>query len=499
MARLPTRANFIYTAPLCQRALRVKLSATFYFYDLETWGTDPKKDRIAQFAGVRTDLQLQVQSQAQTFYCQVSPDYLPDPGAVLITGITPQLCQQKGLTEWRFSQQIHLQLSQKETCVVGYNNIRFDDEMLRYTFFRNFIEPYGREWQHGNSRWDLLDVVRACYALRPEGIQWPKKEDGSPSFKLEDLTKANQIVHEQAHDATSDVYATIAIASLIKQAQPRLFDYLYQHRSKQALLGLIDTVSLTPLVHVSGMYPAHKGCISWIVPLAFHPTQKNAVICFDLQQDPTRWQHLSTEQIAELLYTAVKDLPADTVRPALKLVHLNKAPVLAPAKTLSAERATELAIDRASCLHHLEILRKDVILQQKLTQVYQAAPEFAAETVAEYALYQGFISSSDQALMAAIQQKTEQQLALEHPVFQDDRLNQLWFAFKARNLTHLLSHDELQKWRRYCTDRLHYGADKPARTSEEFVLAIENLIEAGQCNDQQLDLLKRLYQYYAQN
>lgn len=475
------------------------MSATFYFYDLETWGTDPKKDRIAQFAGVRTDLDLQPLAQAETFYCQLASDYLPDPAAVLITGITPQLCQQKGLSEWRFSQRIHQQLSQPETCVVGYNNIRFDDEMLRYTFFRSYIEPYGREWQQGNSRWDLLDVVRACYALRPEGINWPLKEDGSPSFKLEDLTKANQLQHQKAHDATSDVYATIAVASLIRQQQPRLFDYLYQHRSKQALLSLIDTVNLTPLVHVSGMYPAANGCISWVVPLAFHPNQKNAVICYDLQQDPSLWRDMDSQQIAGLLYTAKRDLPADAVRPALKLVHLNKAPVLAPAKTLSAERASTLSIDRTKCLQHLEVLRHDLSLRDTLVQIYQHEQIYQAETVAEYALYQGFISSKDQALLAQLQQKTEQQLSAEQPMFQDDRLNQMWFAFKARNFAELMSDQDLQKWRRYCTDRLHYGNDKPARTADEFMMAIENLIESGQCNEHQQELLKRLYHYYAQN
>lgn len=474
------------------------MAASFYFYDLETWGIDPKKDRIAQFAGVRTDLSLNPLNVAQTLYCQPAMDYLPDPQAVLITGITPQICQKKGLTEWRFCQQIHQQFSEPETCVVGYNNIRFDDEMLRYGFFRNFIEPYGREWQQGNSRWDLLDVVRACYALRPDGIQWPQKDDGTPSFKLEDLTKANQLTHQQAHDATSDVYATIAIAQLIKTAQPRLFDYLYQHRTKTALQGLIDTVNLTPLVHVSGMFPAQQGCVSWVVPLGFHPQQKNAVICYDLTQDPDLWLTTPSEQLAELLYTAKTELADGQQRPALKLVHLNKSPVLAPAKTLTAERAAELGINRQQCLQHLETLRQHRELAARLAAVYQYERQYEAESVAEYALYQGFISANDQRLMRELQQYSEAELATQTPLFQDDRLNQLWPLFKARNFPALLSHEEIMRWRRFCTDRLSYGQSKPARSLDDFVLAIENLINGADCSEQQFKLLKDLYQYYAQ-
>lgn len=468
----------------------------FYFYDLETWGADPKRDRIAQFAGQRTDLELNPVAPAASFYCQLAPDYLPDPQAVLITGIVPQLCQQKGLSEAEFTRRIaHEWLQAPETCVVGYNNIRFDDEMMRYAFFRNFIEPYGREWQQGNSRWDLLDVVRACYALRPDGVNWPTKDDGTPSFKLEDLTKANHLSHQKAHDALSDVQATIAVAALIKQAQPRLFDYLFQHRGKQALLSLIDVAGLTPLVHVSGMFPAMQGCISWVVPLAFHPQQKNAVICVDLQQDPSIWQDTDIEQLRELMYRPKAELADDEHRPALKLIHLNKSPVLAPAKTLSAERAAELGINRAQCLKHLELLKQHGTLRQKLVAVFAEERAYGTESCAEYALYGGFIKPADQQLISQL-------LPLDScvngptPMFQDDRLNQLWPRFKARNFYSSLDHHEQHQWLQYCRDRLQLGVDKPPRTIDDFVLQIENLLETA--TDTQKKLLQQLFQFVNQ-
>lgn len=465
-----------------------------YFYDLETWGADPKRDRIAQFAGQRTNLDLEPIEPPQTLYCQLAADYLPDPEAVLITGIVPQLCQQKGLAEAEFTRQIATEwLKQPDTCVVGYNNIRFDDEMLRYAFFRNFIEPYGREWQRQNSRWDLLNVVRACFALRPEGIVWPRREDGTPSFKLEELAKANQLLHTKAHDALSDVEATIALARLIKQQQPRLFDYLFQHRSKQALLSMIDVAGMTPLVHVSGMYKASQGCISWVVPLAFHPQQKNAVICFDLQQSPALFETASLEDLKDWYYRPSSELAEHEWRPALKLVHLNKSPVLAPAKTLTAERAAELGIDRTACLQHLEVLRKSSTLRDKMVQIALSDREFAQEKVAEYALYQGFISNKDQQLLQSLF-RTEDAAAHTDVLFQDERLNQMWFRFRARNFPTTLSFEELQRWHQYCHDRLNLGTDAPARTVDDFLLKVENLLETT--SEQQQKLLHRLCNFF---
>lgn len=247
---------------------------TFYVHDYETFGQRPALDRPAQFAGVRTDLDFNLVEEPLVIYCKPADDYLPQPEAVMITGITPQHALANGVNEAEFSRQIHQAFSVPGTCILGYNNIRFDDEVSRNIFYRNFYDPYAYSWQGGNSRWDLLDVMRACYALRPEGIVWPENDDGLPSFKLEHLTKANGVEHLQAHDAMSDVYATIAMAKLVKQAQPRLFDYLYQHRSKHKINALIDIAEMTPLVHVSGMFGAARGNTSWVAPLAWHPENK---------------------------------------------------------------------------------------------------------------------------------------------------------------------------------------------------------------------------------
>ena len=468
---------------------------SYYFHDYETWGADPKRDRPAQFAGIRTDLELNIISDPDVWYCRLANDYLPHPQAALITGLTPQLCNKKGLSETDFMQKIVTRFSEANTCVLGYNSLRFDDEVSRYSLYRNFFEPYGREWQHGNSRWDLIDVVRACYALRPEGINWPLREDGSPSFKLEHLTKANGLAHTQAHDALSDVYATIAIAKLIKEKQPKLFSYLFELRKKAKVAELIDVAGLTPLVHVSSKFPASSGCVSWIVPLAFHPTNKNAVICYNLQADPAPLLADDLATLTSKLYTRSIDLAEGEERLGLKLIHLNKCPVLANAKTLSVERATALGIDRGQCLANLEWFKQHRQLQQKVIELYKQPADYPEETNPDYQLYHGFISDADKQKMQQLHNLPPEQLSINAPLFADERLNSLLFLYRARNYPQSLNDNEQQKWQRYRTDKLMHGLDNPNLTMEAFSLALENLAHEHASDEQKMKILKALYLY----
>ncbi len=250
---------------------------TFYWHDYETWGTDPSVDRPAQFAGVRTDEDLNIIGEPLRLFCRPAPDILPQPEACLITGIAPQKALNEGVPEAEFIARIYREFTEPGTCSVGYNSLRFDDEVTRYTLYRNFYDPYEREWANGNSRWDIIDMVRLCYALRPNGIEWPVV-DGKVSFRLELLTAANGIRHEAAHDAYSDVEATIALARLVKARQPALYDYVLQHKHKNKLAGLIDLLNRKPLLHISSRFSADTGCAALVMPLAMLPSIKGAVV-----------------------------------------------------------------------------------------------------------------------------------------------------------------------------------------------------------------------------
>lgn len=460
---------------------------SFLFHDYETAGIHPATDRPVQFAAIRTDAELNEIGEPLMWYCQLPTDYLPSPQATLITGITPQTAQQKGVCEAEFIARIHQQFSQPDTCILGYNNIRFDDEVTRYTLYRNFYDPYAYSWQQGNSRWDLLDVVRAFYALRPEGINWPTDDDGKPVFKLERLTEANDIDHGNAHDALADVRATIALARLLRQAQPKLFDYLFELRSKHKVKALIDVVNAQPLVHVSGRLSAWQGCATWIAPLAWHPENANAVICVNLAMDLTPLLELTPEQLQQRLYTRHADLGQLAPVP-VKLVHINKCPVLAKAAALTEQRADELGIDRAQCRQSLDMLRRHPEIREKVVALYQLAPDFAPVTDVDAALYQGFFGEADKAAMAMVRASTPDALAALPVQFNDDRLPELLFRYRARNYPHTLNEQEWQRWRQHCQDRL-------SEQAEPYMQQLEQLVIEHQDDEAKLTLLHAMARY----
>ncbi|WP_445370539.1 exodeoxyribonuclease I [Methylomonas sp. HW2-6] len=430
-------------------------STTFFWHDYETFGADPQRDRPCQFAGVRTDTDFNLVGDPIMLYCRPADDYLPHPEACLITGITPQLAAAQGVCEAAFAETIHGALSQPGTCGVGYNSIRFDDEVTRNLLYRNFFDPYAREWQNGNSRWDLIDVVRAARALRPEGIEWPDKEDGLPSFRLEDLTQANGLLHDAAHDALSDVYATIAIAKLVKQKQPKLFEYLINHRHKSQVSNLLRLGSFTPLLHISGRLPSRNHCLAVVLPLAQHPTNSNEVIVYDLAADPEPLFALSAEEIKQRLFVANADLPEGTVRIPLKTVHINKCPVLAPISVLKPADRERLQLDLAVHDRHLKQIQAAPALDAKLAEVFSRRNDDTKTSDPDLMIYSGgFFSQRDKSLCQRLRQTAPASLADFESEFEDLRLPEMLFRYRARNYPDTLNQEERRQWSAFCRDRL---------------------------------------------
>ncbi|MBF0220038.1 MAG: exodeoxyribonuclease I, partial [Gammaproteobacteria bacterium] len=308
------------------------------WYDYETSGIDPRADRVMQFGALRTNEALEIIADPVKRYCQFAADQLPNPDALLITGITPQRCQQEGEIEADFFTAIAQEMTQPAPTSCGYNSIRFDDEFTRFGFWRNLIDPYAREWQEGNSRWDLLDVLRMAHDLRPDGIHWPQEERQGvfySSFRLEVLTAANAIAHGDAHDALADVYATIAMARLLRQAQPKLYDYCFTLRDKAVVQQLITTAlanlqqldanpDIAMLVHTSGMYNSPKGSTTLVTPLCRHPEQANSYLVYDLRHDPEALLNLDIEALQQRLFSRQEDLPEGVKRLAIKELQINR-------------------------------------------------------------------------------------------------------------------------------------------------------------------------------
>lgn len=429
---------------------------SYYWHDYETFGTDPQRDRACQFAGIRTDSDFNVIGEPLMLYCKPADDYLPNPEACLITGITPQLAGEKGVCEAEFVGIIHEQLAQPGTCGIGYNSIRFDDEVTRNLLYRNFHDPYAREWQNGNSRWDLIDVARAARALRPDGITWPVNEAGVASFRLEEITQANGIAHHAAHDALSDVYATIALARLIKQKQPKLYDYLNANRHKPAVLNLLRLGGFTPLVHISGRFPARNNCLAIVVPLSAHPRNSNEVIVYDLSADPAPLLELDAEEIRQRVFVANEDLPEDVQRIPLKTVHINKSPVLAPLSVIRPADAQRLQLDLPQCLANLERIKSAAgkALEQKLATVFTREYNDAPNDPDLMIYSGGFFSPKDKNAMQKIRQTPPAELATLSADFDDTRLAEMLFRYRGRNYPETLDPAERQRWQQFCLERL---------------------------------------------
>ncbi len=429
------------------------MSSSIFWYDYETTGINPRCDRPLQVAGIRTDEQLNEIAEPINLYCRLSDDILPHPAACRITGITPQLLEEKGLVEAEFMARVHAELSLPGTCGAGYNSLRFDDEVTRYSLYRNFYDPYAREWQGGNSRWDLIDLVRAAYALRPEGIEWPQDEQGRVSLKLEQLTVANGIDHGQAHDALSDVRASIGLARLLRDRQPRLYDYLYQLRGKARVAEQVRL--LQPLLHVSGRFSGSRHYLAVVLPLAWHPRNRNALIVCDLQNDLQPLLELDAETLRKRLYTRHDELADDELPVPLKLLHINRCPVVAPLKVLRAEDTVRLQLDLAECERRAELLRNQLPLWQfKMADIY-AAEDFVGLDDPEQQLYSGFIGDRDRRLCEQVRQAAAQELAGKAWMFSDERLPELLFRYRARNFPQSLSAEEQQSWRAFCWARLN--------------------------------------------
>ena len=468
------------------------MSETFYWHDYETWGTVPALDRPSQFAGVRTDAELNIIGEPLVQYCRPTPDYLPNPEACLVTGITPQQALEEGLNEAEFVANIHAELAQPGTCTVGYNSIRFDDEVTRYALYRNFYDPYAREWQNGNSRWDLIDVVRLCYALRPEGIEWPRRENGSPSFRLEELTAANGLSHESAHDALSDVLATIDLARLVKTAQPKLYDYALTLRNKRTVAAMLDTDTQVPVVHVSGRISAARGCTALMMPLAPHPVNRNSVIVYDLSVDPQPLIELGVDEVARRLFSSSAELGEGVERIPLKEIHLNRAPIVATPKLLDKASAERLKIDLDACRRHWQQLRHSQGLKEKLQQLYQQR-EFDENPDVDTQLYGGFFGDGDKRAMDRIRSLSPDALASESFQFSDARLQELLWRYRGRNFPQSLSAQERQRWFDFCRQRLREPS-KGLLGFDAFRQRLSELAE-GELDDFQQHILQELNDY----
>lgn len=429
--------------------------SSFLFHDYETFGADPVRDGVAQFAAIRTNAELEPIEPPASFYCQPVPDRLPQPQASLVTGITPQQAQAEGVPEAEFADRVHELMSQPGTCALGYNSIRFDDTVTRHLLWRNLHDPYAREWRNGNSRFDLIDLARLCHALRPHGIQWPRHDDGRVSFRLEHLAAANNLEQERAHDALSDVQATIGLARLIRRHQPRLWQWALGLRDKHRVRGLLDWAGGTSLLHSSEKFPAERGCTTVVLPVAPDPASEQGIIVVDLMADPAILLELDAGELRERLYVPRADLPEGIERPAIKCVYVNRCPMLAPLSVLAGTDLDRIGLDPERCERHRRQLLAAPGLREKLVAVMTREGARPEPEDVELSLYSGgFPSPAERARLDRARRASPAELAAQPPSFDQERHAELLFRRRARNWPQSLTAQETGRWREFVTARL---------------------------------------------
>jgi exodeoxyribonuclease I len=447
------------------------MAPSFYWYDLETSGTDNRWDRIVQFAGIRTDAQLNEVGDELSTYVRLPLDVLPDPAACLVTGLSPQRVNAEGMDELSALDAIEQRFMAPGTCVAGFNNLRFDDEFVRHAFFRQLRDPYAREWRNGNSRWDLIDLVRATAALRPEGIEWPS-QDGLPVFRLEVIAAANGIHHGRAHDALSDVRATVGLARLIRDHQPRLFEYYLGLRNRVAVLTLLSPDRPEIRVHVSGMLPRSRRCVAPVMPLALHPHNRNTVIAVDLNSNIEPLLALSARRLADLIFTPAGAGADPEARPRIKEIRANRCPFVAPLASLRRQDRARLDWDMNVIDSRFRTLARARGLKDKLRAVYGERPQQSADDVDE-SLYQGFVGDADRTLCTRVLGELRAGRRPVEPEFRDPRLSELLFRLRARCFEHDLSAGELERWRAFVRGKL-LATEARWRTLPSFRAALAN-------------------------
>lgn len=446
------------------------MKESYFFYDLETTGFSASNDRIMQFAGQRMSAELTPIEKPYNILIKQSPEILPSPDAILLTGILPEKCNKEGVTEAEFSNIFNHQIATPNTIFVGFNNIRFDDEFIRYTNYRNFYDSYEWHWSNGRSRWDILGLVMMTRALRPEGIEWPVNEDRRSINKLVDLASSNGLLHESAHDALSDVSATAELAKLIKQKQPRIFDYLLNIRSKDKVLQVID--SGDSYVYSSRHY-SDQFLATTIVRTLSIDRQASTAQVYDLRQDPEEIIDLSVEQLVDL-WTYDKDKKDRPVLP-INTMKYNRCPTVADIRVVNDETADRLSLDmdhikkNEITLHKYakQITEKVLKAVKLLDDIQEQKQRNKTISSVDSQLYSGFFSNTDRSKFEVA--RTE--AATDHPTqpdFSDQRLDQIFKLYRARNFGERLTKEEIIWWHDIVCAKLTTKKDSETKIARYF-------------------------------
>ena len=266
---------------------------TYLFYDIETTGLNKSFDQVVQFAAIRTDKDLNF-LESYEYKVKLNKDVIPSPYA-LITHRIGISDLDDGLTEYEAIKKIHKLLNEPNTISLGYNTLGFDDEFLRFSFYRNLLTPYTHQFANNCKRMDIFPIAVMFHLFKNEIIKWPKLE-GKTSLKLEQLNFANKLASGQAHDAMVDVKATLALAKLFFQ-EKNMWDYLADFFNKHVDLKRVADLKDQMALVLDGFFGADNFYQCPAILLGNHLHYKNQLL----------WLRLDTEDLTKTTIDNVKE------------------------------------------------------------------------------------------------------------------------------------------------------------------------------------------------
>ena len=445
----------------------------YLFYDYETSGRNEKFDQIFQFAGIRTDDKFRQIGEPLEYFCKLRADVLPSPWAIKVNQIDISELNSKGLSEFEFAKKVSAALlGDGDQCIVGYKSKTFDNNFTRFLLYRNFFEPYAWSYLNGNSCLDIFDVV--CLGYSFERLTDIQVNDGSgdDSLKLENLAKWNGLNHDHAHEAVSDVLATIHLARLVNEKCPRLFEYVLRLRNVAEARSIFFTKN--KFFHSSTTNGYERRFLSLHTGLCDHPTFPRYVVGWNLENDPAEILDLSAEEIRNEMY-AKKQYRSINV--GFDDFKLNGSPMIVPFFEAQKNRVA----DYEACAKNLEAVQKNEdSLVSLATKIFDSEiPEEDPDADLYVGDYFGEMRA-DEKLCRAVRVDP---MTVDDSEFKSPRLRRMFRRMKARNFFNRLTDVEQEQYERFCAEKSLCSEDKNWQTKSVFdqelveVLADVNLSE----------------------
>lgn len=408
----------------------------YVFYDTESSGTSTRFDQVLQFAAVVTDEDFN-EIDTLNVRCRLLPHVVPAVDALLVTGVNPYDLASQPLSAFEMACLVHEKMRTWGPAVyIGQNTLKFDEEILRETFYQNLLDPYVTT-ARGSIRADLLHILRAAHTADPDVIQITTTEKGNPSFKLDRIATLNGFPNHDAHDALGDVRATIYMARLIRERAPGTWGRMMSNADPKRAAELIERNRLVSLLTYFG-----KPKLVEATRLAAQPGNPKQVALFDVSVDPTPWLDLEAEDIARAMgWKGPKAAPVDTsaesedeVLPPrgaqgpspFHIVRTNAMPCVFVPGEPGAPVSDGDALERDVLIRRLDRIHGHPRFKDTVAAALELRSAFPKSPHIEEQIYDGFPSNEDKNRMRAFHATRSWAERLEIASgFQDIRLRKL--------------------------------------------------------------------------